>query len=196
MRPPEKELSSEAKGYPGHTALYSGNPRRGRSRRFWKRPAFCAQVRPGECLDGWRGLADEAAKSPNAVPFLELAMKALPDDTSLNLLYRGGPGGSRACRAWGGGDARNFSKASGNLDVQLELALLLVRTKIRGSPENSRFHPRKPAQYSCRYYHAKALVGMDKRRRPYPTCARRLKRACPALWRPWPRARLSLRAGR
>ncbi len=45
VRPPEKELSSEAKGYPGHTALYSGNPRRGRSRQLLEAAGLLQQVK-------------------------------------------------------------------------------------------------------------------------------------------------------
>ena len=150
VRPPEKELSSEAKDTLA-TLLYIQAILEEDEAGLLEAAGLLQQVKaPANVwMDG--GVWLMSRKSPNAVPFLELAMKALPDDTSLNLLY-GEALGDHGMPGRGAEAMREFlKKHPGNLDVQLELALLLVKDKkIRGSPENSRFHPRKPAQYSCR----------------------------------------------
>lgn len=101
-------------------------------------------------------------KSPNAVVFLEQALKALPDDLSLNLLYAESLGdhgmASRGVEAMRAYAARNPDA----LDAKLELALLLVKDKQFDAAREilGQITPKQRTPL-VDYYQAKALIGMD-----------------------------------
>ncbi len=117
-------------------------------------------------------------------------MKALPDDTSLNLLYGGGLG-DHGMPGVGAEAMREFLKKhpAGNLECAARLALLLVGTKkIRGKPRKFSIPSRKPAQYSCRLLPCQRLLSAWTNTEAIPYLhAKAVKRAYPTLWRPWPK---------
>lgn len=175
VRPPEKELSSEAKDTLA-TLLYIQAILEEDEAGLLEAAGLLQQVKaPANVwMDG--GVWLMSRKSPNAVPFLELAMKALPDDTSLNLLY-GEALGDHGMPGRGAEAMREFlKKHPGNLDVQLELALLLVKDKKFAEAQKILDSiPANQHNILVDYYHAKALVGMDKRAEAIPYLRKAVK---------------------
>ena len=108
-------------------------------------------------------------KSPNAVILLEQALSVWPEDMSLNLLYaealleHGMPErGVELMRAY-------LQKHPDSLDARLELALLLVKSKQFTEAEkllNS--VTAKQRSPLVDYYHARALIGMERRNEAIP----------------------------
>lgn len=102
-------------------------------------------------------------KSPHAVSVMEQAVRVWPDDTSLNLLYaealmdRGAPeAGVKLMRSF-------LKKHPDSTDARMELALLLVKTKQFPEAENLlNSISGKQRTPLVDYYHARALIGMDK----------------------------------
>lgn len=118
-------------------------------------------------LDG--GVWLMSRKSPNAVVYLEMALKAIPDDLSLNLLHAEALGdhgmahrGVESMRAY-------LAKHPDALDARLELALLLVKDK-NFSEAQKLLADITPKQRTplVDYYQARALMGMDRRAEAIP----------------------------
>lgn len=175
VRPVEKELSNEARDTLA-TLLYIQAILEEDEAGLLEAAGLLQQVKaPANVwMDG--GVWLMSRKSPNAVPFLEQAVKALPDDTSLSLLYgealgdHGMPGrGAEAMREY-------LKKHPDNLDVQLELALLLVKDKKFAEAQKILDSiPANQHNLLVDYYHAKALVGMDKRAEAIPYLRKAVK---------------------
>lgn len=115
-------------------------------------------------------------KSANAVPLLEQATAAWPEDMSLNLLYaeafmeQGAPErGVELMRAY-------LQRHPDSLDARLELALLLVKSRHFEEAE-SLLNSVKGKQRSplVDYYHARALIGMDRRAEAIPYLQKAVK---------------------
>ncbi len=108
-------------------------------------------------------------KSSNAVILLEQALSVWPEDMSLNLLYaealleHGMPErGVELMRAY-------LQKHPDSLDARLELALLLVKSKQ--FPEAEKLLNSVTAKQRSPlvdYYHARALIGMERRNEAIP----------------------------
>ena len=101
--------------------------------------------------------------SPHAVPILEKALAAYPDDTNLNLLM------AEALLEYGQAEKavkhmRSFMEKHPQIvDAKIELALLLVKRK-RFEEANALFSalPQKDRNYLVEYYHARALNGLGR----------------------------------
>lgn len=133
-----------------------------------------ARVQAQVWLDG--GVWLMSRKSPNAVVYLEQALKAYPDDLSLNLLNAEALGdhgmadrGVAAMRSY-------LARHPDALDAKLELALLLVKAKHF---EEAR---KLLGQISAKqrtplvdYYQARALMGMNRRSEAMPYLRRAVK---------------------
>lgn len=118
-------------------------------------------------LDG--GVWLMSRKSPNAIPYLEQALKAQPEDISLNLLLaeafgeHGMPGrGAELMRSY-------LARHPDTLDARLELALLLVKErKFKEAEKLLTDIPAKQRTPLVDYYHAKALAGMERKAEAIP----------------------------
>lgn len=115
-------------------------------------------------------------KSAEAVPYLEQGLSVAPDDMSLNLLYaealmeQGVPErGVELMRAY-------LAKHPGSLDARLELALLLVKVKEYAEAESLLTSvSAKERTPLVDYYHARALIGMDKQAEAIPYLQKAIK---------------------
>lgn len=118
-------------------------------------------AQPGIWLDG--GLWLTSRKSPNAIVFLEKALKAHPEDISLNLLYAEALG-EHGMASQGVQKMREFmQRHPDSLDARIELALLLVKDKkFDDAQKILNSISTKQRNYLVDYYQAKALMGMDK----------------------------------
>ncbi|MFT4300870.1 MAG: tetratricopeptide repeat protein, partial [Desulfovibrio sp.] len=115
-------------------------------------------------------------KSAEAAPYLEQGLAVAPDDMSLNLLYaealmeQGTPErGVQLMRAF-------LAKHPGSLDARLELALLLVKSKEYAEAEtllNSVSSKERTPLVD--YYHARALIGMDRSAEAIPFLQKAIK---------------------
>lgn len=146
-------------------------------------PTASAQILPDQIwptqiwLDG--GVWLMGRKSPNAVTYLEQALKAQPEDLSLNLLLAEALGehgmagrGAELMRAY-------LARHPGTLDARLELALLLVKEHEFNAAEKILTDiPAKERTPLVDYYHAKALAGMERKAEAIPLL-RRSVRAMP-----------------
>ena len=102
-------------------------------------------------------------KSAEAVPYLEQGLSVAPDDMSLNLLYaealmeKGAPDlGVKLMREY-------LKRHPESVDARMELALLLVKSKQYPEAEkllNSVTGKQRTPLVD--YYHARALIGMDR----------------------------------
>lgn len=118
-------------------------------------------------LDG--GVWLMSRKSPNAVTYLKESLKAHPEDLSLNLLHAEALGehgmagrGTEFMRAY-------LARYPDALDARLELALLLVKDqKFIEAEKLLKEIPAKQHTPLVDYYHAKALVGMDRKAEAIP----------------------------
>ncbi len=115
-------------------------------------------------------------KSAEAVPYLEQGLSVAPDDMSLNLLYaealmeQGVPErGVELMRAY-------LAKHPDSLDARLELALLLVKVKEYAEAESLLTSvSAKERTPLVDYYHARALIGMDKQAEAIPYLQKAIK---------------------
>ncbi|MBD5538411.1 MAG: tetratricopeptide repeat protein [Desulfovibrio sp.] len=115
-------------------------------------------------------------KSPNAVTYLEQALKAQPEDLSLNLLLAEALGehgmagrGAELMRAY-------LARHPGTLDARLELALLLVKEHEFGEAEKILTDiPARERTPLVDYYHAKALAGMERKAEAIPLLRRSVR---------------------
>ena len=115
-------------------------------------------------------------KSAAAVPYLEHGLSVAPDDMSLNLLYaealmeQGTPErGVELMRAY-------LTKHPGSLDARLELALLLVKVKSYTEAESLlNSVSAKERTPLVDYYHARALIGMNKQAEAIPYLQKAIK---------------------
>ena len=125
-------------------------------------------------LDG--GVWLMSRKSPNAVTYLEQALKAQPEDLSLNLLLAEALGehgmagrGAKLMRAY-------LARHPGTLDARLELALLLVKEHEFNEAEKLLTDiPAKERTPLVDYYHAKALAGMERKAEAIPLLRRSVR---------------------
>ncbi len=125
-------------------------------------------------LDG--GVWLMSRKSPNAVAYLEQALKAQPEDLSLNLLHAEALGehgmagrGAELMRAY-------LARHPDALDARLELALLLVKEhKFDEAEKLLTGIPAKQRTPLVEYYHAKALVGMGRKAEAIPLLRRAVR---------------------
>ncbi|MDE7241336.1 tetratricopeptide repeat protein [Desulfovibrio sp.] len=125
-------------------------------------------------LDG--GVWLMSRKSPNAVTYLEQALKAQPEDLSLNLLLAEALGehgmagrGVKLMRAY-------LARHPGTLDARLELALLLVKEHEFSEAEKLLTDiPAKERTPLVEYYHAKALAGMERKAEAIPLLRRSVR---------------------
>lgn len=112
-------------------------------------------------LDG--GLWLMGRKSPNAVAYLELAVKAHPDDMSLNLLYADALGDHGMAEAGENLMREYLKKHPDSLDARIELALLLVKNKKFDEARKILDSiSAKDRHGLVNYYQARALIGMGK----------------------------------
>lgn len=125
-------------------------------------PLAEAQAPSSVWLDGAVWLMSR--KSPNAVVYLEQALKAWPEDISLNLLYGEALGehgmasrGVEAMRAY-------LSRHPDDLDARLQMALLLVKDKKFDEAQKilNGITP-KERTYLVDFNQALALLGMERR---------------------------------
>lgn len=115
-------------------------------------------------------------KSAAAVPYLEQGLSVAPDDMSLNLLYaealmeQGTPErGVELMRTY-------LAKHPDSLDARLELALLLVKSKEYTEAESLlNSVTAKERTPLVDYYHARALIGMDKQAEAIPYLQKAIK---------------------
>lgn len=125
-------------------------------------------------LDG--GVWLMSRKSPNAVTYLEEALKAQPEDLSLNLLLAEALGehgmagrGAELMRAY-------LARHPDTLDARLELALLLVKEHQFDEAEKLLTDiPAKERTPLVDYYHAKALAGMERKAEAIPLLRRSVR---------------------
>lgn len=125
-------------------------------------------------LDG--GVWLMSRKSPNAVAYLEQALKAQPEDLSLNLLHAEALGehgmagrGAELMRAY-------LARHPDALDARLELALLLVKEhKFNEAEKLLTEIPARQRTPLVEYYHAKALVGMGRKAEAIPLLRRAVR---------------------
>lgn len=125
-------------------------------------------------LDG--GVWLMSRKSPNAVAYLEQALKAQPEDLSLTLLHAEALGehgmagrGAELMRAY-------LARHPDALDARLELALLLVKEHQFGEAEKLLTEiPARQRTPLVEYYHAKALVGMGRKPEAIPLLRRAVR---------------------
>lgn len=118
-------------------------------------------------LDG--GVWLMSRKSPNSVVYLEQAIKAVPDDVSLLLLYAEALG-EHDMVGRGIDIMRDFlKKHPDSIDAKIELALLLVKDKkfteaqkILGAITGKQRTP------LVDFYQGEALIGMDRRKEAIP----------------------------
>lgn len=121
----------------------------------------------GVWLDG--GVWLMSRKSPNSIVFLEQALKALPDDLSMNLLYAEALG-EHGMADRGVDVMRGYLKRHPEaLDARLELALLLVKAQQFEEAQKilSAISPKQRTSL-VDYYQARALIGMDKKQDAIP----------------------------
>lgn len=113
-------------------------------------------------LDG--GVWLMSRKSPNAIPYLEQALKSQPEDISLNLLLAEALG-EHGMAQRGAELMRNYLvRHPDMLDARLELALLLVKERKFDEAEKLLTEiPAKQRTPLVDYYHAKALAGMGRK---------------------------------
>lgn len=115
------------------------------------------------------GLWLMSRKSPNIIVFLEQALQIWPDEISLNLLCAealvelGTPSqGVDLIRAF-------LQRHPGSLDARLELALLLVKTRqFTEAQKILQTVTPKERTPLVDYYHARALIGMDRQEEAVP----------------------------
>lgn len=125
-------------------------------------------------LDG--GVWLMSRKSPNAVTYLEQALKAQPEDLSINLLLAEALGehgmagrGAKLMRAY-------LARHPGTLDARLELALLLVKEHEFSEAEKLLTDiPAKERTPLVDYYHGKALAGMERKAEAIPLLRRAVR---------------------
>lgn len=125
-------------------------------------------------LDG--GVWLMSRKSPNAVAYLEQALKAQPEDLSLNLLHAEALG-EHGMAGRGAELMRDYLvRHPDALDARLELALLLVKDHKFGEAEKLLTEiPAKQRTPLVDYYHAKALVGMERKAEAIPFLRRAVR---------------------
>ena len=125
-------------------------------------------------LDG--GVWLMSRKSPNAVTYLEEALKAQPEDLSLNLLLAEALG-EHGMAGRGAALMRSYlARHPGTLDARLELALLLVKEHEFGEAEKLLTDiPAKERTPLVDYYHAKALAGMERKAEAIPLLRRSVR---------------------
>ena len=139
------------------------------------RPSRADQVWPTQIwLDG--GVWLMSRKSPNAVTYLEEALKAQPEDLSLNLLHAEALG-DHGMAGRGADLMRAYLKRHPDaLDARLELALLLVKEHAFTEAEKLLTDiPAKQRTPLVEYYHAKALAGMERKGEAIPYLRRAVK---------------------
>lgn len=122
------------------------------------------------------GLWLASRKSSTAIPFMEQAIRAYPDDLNLNLILADAFG-EHGMPSKGVDLMRSYlDRHPGNLEARLELALQLVKDrqfdeaqKILSSVSS------KERTFLVDYYQAKALLGMDKRHEALPYLRKAVK---------------------
>lgn len=125
-------------------------------------------------LDG--GVWLVGRNSANAIPYLEQALKALPDNLSLNLLYAEALG-DHGMAGRGVDLMREYlKKYPHELDARLELALLLVKDKKFDEAQKILAQiTAKQRTPLVDYYQAKALIGMERRSEAIPYLRKAIK---------------------
>ena len=135
-----------------------------------------ARMPAGIWLEG--GVWLVSRKSPVAVPYLDAALLTWPEDMSLNLLHA-------EALADQGQAARGVAlmraylkKHPKSLDARLELALLLVKDKqFTEAGELLAAIPEQQRTPLVDYYHARALLGMDRPDAAVPYLQKAVKKA-------------------
>lgn len=118
-------------------------------------------------LEGGVWLASR--KSPNAVTYLEQALKVFPEDLSLNLLYADALG-EHGMPSRGVDAMRSFlQRHPDSLDARIEMALLLVKNRqFEEAREILSKIPPKQRNGLVEYYLGRALAGMNLRAEAIP----------------------------
>ena len=173
VAPPVPEAGADA---PSAAQADNGAPApRGDTGATFSARGEASQVWPTQIwLDG--GVWLMSRKSPNAVTYLEQALKAQPEDLSLNLLLAEALGdhgmagrGADLMRAY-------LARHPGTLDARLELALLLVKEHEFSEAEKLLTDiPAKERTPLVDYYHAKALAGMERKAEAIPLLRRSVR---------------------
>lgn len=118
-------------------------------------------------LDGGVWLMNR--KSPNAIVYLEMALKAIPDDLSLTLLHAEALGDHGMAHRGVENMRAYLERHPDVMDARMELALLLVKDKQFNEAQKL-LGEIKPGQRTplVDYYQARALLGMDRRAEAIP----------------------------
>lgn len=118
-------------------------------------------------LDG--GVWLMSRKSPNAIVYLEAALKNAPDDLSLNLLHAEALGDHGMAHRGVENMRAYLARHPDALDARLELALLLVKDKNFAEAQKllCEITPKQRTPL-VDYYQARALLGMDRRPEAIP----------------------------
>lgn len=131
-------------------------------------------AQPSIWQDG--GLWLSSRKSNTAIPFMEQAIKACPDDINLNLILADAFG-EHGMPSKGVDLMRSFlDRHPGNLEARLELALQLVKDKQYDEAQKILSSvSAKERTFLVDYYQAKALLGMDRRKEALPYLRKAVK---------------------
>ncbi|MBB5142721.1 tetratricopeptide repeat protein [Desulfovibrio intestinalis] len=175
VRQPEEKLSPEAKSTYAFLLYSQALNDEDEAALLQAAPLMAAAKLPANIwLEG--GVWLVSRKSAEAAPYLEQGLAVAPDDMSLNLLYaealmeQGTPErGVQLMRAF-------LAKHPGSLDARLELALLLVKSKEYAEAEtllNSVSSKERTPLVD--YYHARALIGMDRSAEAIPFLQKAIK---------------------
>lgn len=168
--PPEAAHSHATGAGTGQTLPARADAPEIRPAQIWPTQIWPTQI----WLDG--GVWLMSRKSPNAVVYLEQALKAQPEDLSLNLLHAEALGehgmagrGAELMRAY-------LARHPDALDARLELALLLVKEHQFDEAEKLLTEiPARQRTPLVEYYHAKALVGMGRKAEAIPLLRRAVR---------------------
>lgn len=126
-----------------------------------------AQVPAGIWAEG--GIWLTSRKSPNAIAYLEQALKSHPDDSQLNLLYTEALGDHGMARRGVEKIREYLARHPSSLDAKMQLALLLVKDKQFDEAQRILNQiTAKERTPLIDYYQARALLGMGKRAEAIP----------------------------
>lgn len=126
-----------------------------------------AQVPAGIWAEG--GIWLTSRKSPNAIAYLEQALKSYPDDSQLNLLYTEALGDHGMAQRGVEKIREYLAHHPASLDAKMQLALLLVKDKQFDEAQRILNQiTAKERTPLIDYYQARALLGMGKRAEAIP----------------------------
>lgn len=175
VRPKEEELSSEATETYAYLLLIQAILDEDEAALLDIAPLL---AKSGAQASIWQdgGLWLASRKSSTAIPFMEQAIKACPDDINLNLILADAFG-EHGMPSKGVDLMRSFlDRHPGNLEARLELALQLVKDKQYDEAQKILSSvSAKERTFLVDYYQAKALLGMGKRKEALPYLRKAVK---------------------